>query len=313
MANILVTEKIHPNGIGLLKAAGHEVVELEMGAGEAALREKMRDADGMLVRIRPITRELMKDAKKLKIISKHGVGVDNFDLEAAKELGITVTTAPDANGLSVAEHAMALLMSLAKNVVPVTLAYKKIGFAAKNYREGVELTGKTMGIIGCGKIGRRMAAMAKNGFGMRVIAYDPYLDEAPEGVELLSERERVFREADFVSLHCYLSDETFHCVGEKEFELMKDTALLINCARGAVVYEEALIRALKDGKIAGAGLDVTEEEPLNPKSPLFAMENVLVTPHYAPATKEAATKVSEIAAQNLISFFGNGEVVGKIV
>lgn len=312
MAKILVTEKINPCGIEKLKAAGHEVIQMET-LEEAELREKIKDVDGMLVRILPLTRDMMESAPNLRIISKHGVGVDNFDLQAAKELGIVVTTAPDANGLSVAEHSMALLLALAKNVVPVSEAYKKIGFGAKNYREGVEISGKTLGIIGCGKIGRRVASMAKNGFGMRVLVYDPYITEVPEGVELTSERERVFREADFLSIHCYLSDETFHCVGKKELALMKDTVILINCARGPVVDEVALIAALESGRIAGAGLDVTEEEPLNPESPLFAMENVIVTPHYAPTTREAATAVSRIAAENLIGFFADGTVVGRIV
>jgi len=312
MAKILITERINPCGIEKLRAAGHEVVLMET-LDESELREKIRDVDGMLVRILPITRGMMESAPNLKIISKHGVGVDNFDLKAAEELGIAITTTPDANGLSVAEHTMALLLSLAKNLVFVSEAYKKIGFRAKNEREGIEIFGKTLGIIGCGRIGRRVASMAKNGFGMRVLVYDPYITEAPEGAELVSERERVFRESDFLSIHCYLSDETFHSVGRNEFALMKDTAVLINCARGPIIDETALVMALKSGRIAGAGLDVTEEEPLNPQSPLFSMPNVIVTPHYAPTTKEAASAVSRIAAENLIGFFRDGTVVGRIV
>lgn len=314
MARILVTEKINPCGIEVLKAAGHEVVCMET-LEESELREKIRDADGMLVRILPITRDMMESAPGLRIISKHGVGVDNFDLEAAKELGIAVTTAPDANGLSVAEHTMALLLAAAKNLVPVASAYKRIGFGAKNYREGVEISGKTLGIIGCGKIGSRVASMAANGFGMRVLAYDPYVTEAdvPGCVTLVSDREQVFREADFLSAHCYLSEETFHSIGAREFSLMKDGAVLINCARGPVVDEAAMIGALASGKLGGAGLDVTEAEPLDPESPLFRMENVVITPHYAPTTREAASKVARIAAENLVSFFADGTVVGRIV
>lgn len=312
MAKILVTEKINPCGIEMLLAAGHEVVQMETLA-ESELREKIKDAEGMLVRILPITRDMMESAPNLKIISKHGVGVDNFDLEAAKDLGITVTTAPDANGLSVAEHAMALLMCTAKNLVPVSEGYRKIGFAAKNYKEGVEISGKTLGIIGCGRIGRRVASMAVNGFGIRVLVYDPYIETVPEGAQLVSDLGSLLSGSDFISIHCYLSDETFHMIGEKEFDRMRKEAILINCARGPVVDESAMIKALQDGKIAGAGLDVTEAEPLDPESPLFAMENVVVTPHYAPATREAATKVSSIAAENLITFFKDGSVVGRIV
>lgn len=312
MAKVLISEKINPAGIELLKEKGHQVTQMET-IGEAELAEKIKDAEALLVRILPITRELMESAPNLKIISKHGVGVDNIDLEAAKKLGIAVTTTPDANGLSVAEHAMALLLSLAKNVVPVAKAYKDIGFAAKNYREGVEISGKTLGIIGCGKIGSRVASMAAHGFGMRVLVYDPYIETVPDGAELLKDREQVLRESDFLTLHCYLSDETHHCIGEPEFSIMKKGAYLINVARGPVVDEAAMIQALKDGRLAGAGLDVTEKEPLGPESPLFSMENVIVTPHYAPTTKEAATRVSRIAAENIVTFFENGSTVGRIV
>lgn len=251
MAKVLITEKINPIGIEVIKNAGHEVIQMET-LEESELKEKIKDVDAALVRILPITREILEGAKNLKILSKHGVGVDNFDIKAAKELGIALTTTPDANGRSVAEHAFALMMSLAKNIVPVSEEYKRIGFAAKNYKEGVEVTGKTLGIIGCGKIGRRMAKMAHNGFDMRVLVYDPYITEVPEGCELVSEKERVLSESDFISLHCYLSDETFHFIGKKELALMKPTAYLINCARGPVVDEPALIDALLNEKLAGA-------------------------------------------------------------
>ena len=312
MAKVLITEKINPIGIEVIKNAGHEVIQMET-LEESELKEKIKDVDAALVRILPITREIMEGAKNLKILSKHGVGVDNFDIEAAKELGIVLTTTPDANGRSVAEHAFALMMSLAKNVIPVSEEYKRIGFAAKNYKEGVEVTGKTLGIIGCGKIGSRMAKMAHNGFDMRVLVYDPYITEVPEGCELVSEKERVLSESDFISLHCYLSDETFHFIGKKELGLMKPTAYLINCARGPVVDEPALIDALLNEKLAGAGLDVTEAEPLDPESPLFKLPNVIVTPHYAPTTREAATAVSRIAGENIVNFLRDGSTVGRIV
>lgn len=312
MAKILITETIHPIGAEKLKAAGHEVVTMETRS-ETELREKMKDADGMLVRILPIPADAMEQAGNLKIISKHGVGVDNFDLDAAKRLGIRITTAPDANSLSVAEHAFAMLMSLAKNIPAVSEAYRKIGFAAKNGVEGAEISGKTLGIIGCGRIGSRIVPMAADGFGMRVLVYDPYIKKAPEGATLVSDRDLIFRESDFVSLHCPLNGETRHSVGEHEFSLMKKTAVFINCARGPIVDETALIRALQNGTIAGAGLDVTEREPLEPESPLFAMPNVIVTPHYAPTTREAAFRVADIAAENLIGFFRDGSVIGRIV
>lgn len=312
MAKVLISEKVNPIGTEILQAAGHKVVQMP-SIEVSDLEQYIQDAEALFVRILPVTRKMMESAPNLKIISKHGVGVDNIDLEAAKDLGITVTTAPGANSLSVAEHAFSLMMSLAKNIVPVSKAYREIGFAAKNYREGVEVSSKTIGIIGCGKIGSKMAMMCRNGFGMKVLIYDPYITDVPDGCQLVSDRNRVLEEADFVSLHCYLSEETHHSIGSKEFSLMKDTAILINCARGPVVDEAELIRALQEGEIAGAGLDVTQEEPLNPENLLFTMENVIVTPHYAPATKEASSRVAEIAAKNIVNFFAGEMVVGKIV
>lgn len=312
MAKVLISEKVNPIGTKILQEAGHQVVQMP-SIEVSDLEKYIQDAEALFVRILPVTRKMMESAPNLKMISKHGVGVDNIDLEAAKELGITVTTAPGANSLSVAEHAFSLMMSLAKNIVPVSNAYRKIGFAAKNYREGAEVSSKTVGIIGCGKIGSKMAAMCRNGFDMKVLVYDPYITDVPDGCQLVSDRDRVLEEADFISLHCYLSEETHHSIGRREFSLMKDTAILINCARGPVVDEPELIKALQDGQIAGAGLDVTQEEPLNPKSPLFTMENVIVTPHYAPATREASSRVAEIAAKNIVNFFAGGEIAGKIV
>lgn len=311
MAKILVTETINAVGIEKLKAAGHEVVTMETRE-EAELREKMKDAEGMLVRILPITRDMIEAAPKLKIIAKHGVGIDNFDLEAMKDLGIILTTTPGANAVSVAEHSFSLLLALAKNLPAVTEGYKTIGFAAKNGSEGMELFGKTLGIIGCGRIGSRMAAFAR-GFGMKVLVYDPYLTAAPEGAELTADRDRVFAESDAVTIHCPLDASTEHSVAEHEFSLMKPTALFINCGRGPIVKEAALLKALQEGRIAGAGLDVTETEPLPADSPFFAMNNVLVTPHYAPTTREAAYHVADIAAENLVRYFAGGELIGRIV
>ena len=148
---------------------------------------------------------------------------------------------------------------------------------------------------------------------MRVLVYDPYITEAPEGAELVTDRDRIFRESDFVTLHPVLSPETFHCVGARELGLMKPTAILLNCGRGPLVEEPALIAALEEGRLAGAGLDVTEKEPCDPDSPLFRMPNVILTPHFAPTTREAAVRVSTIAAQNIIDFLEGREFPGRIV
>lgn len=312
MANILLTEQIDSSGIALLEQAGHTVTRMETRE-QSELEEKLQTADAMLVRILDIPAEVIRNAPNLKLISKHGVGVDNIDLEAAKAAGVAVSITPGANSLSVAEHTMTLLMALAKNLSVAVAQYREIGFAAKNSPPGEEISGKTLGIIGCGRIGSRLAKMCAFGFDMKVLAYDPYLKEAPAGVELVTERDRIFQEADFVSLHPVLNQETFRCVGERELGLMKPTAIFLNCGRGPLVDEPALIRALEEGRIAGAGLDVTEKEPCDPHSPLFQMTNVLLTPHFAPTTREAATRVSTIAAQNVLDFFEGREFAGRIV
>lgn len=312
MAKVVVTEQIDPVGIGLLKAAGHEVVELNLGGGIEITAEHAGDADALLVRITEVGRRLFEDCPRLKLVSKHGVGVDNIDLEAAKEHGVAVTIAPGANSTSVAEHAFAMLIALAKNLPTVCGKYREIGFAAKNCAPGIEITGKTLGIIGCGRIGSRIARMAHGGFGMKVLAYDPYITEAPEGVELVSDRDRVFAESDFVTLHPLLNKETAGSVGAREFALMKPGVIFINCGRGPLIDEQALIEALQSGHVGGAGLDVTAQEPCPPDSPLFAMPNVLLTPHYAPATKEAGAATSRIAAQNVIDFFDDKPIEGRL-
>ena len=313
MAKIIVTEQIDPVGIALLRAAGHEVEELGLKGGVEIPAGQVADANALLVRIAEVTGELIAACPKLKVISKHGVGVDNIDLDAAKVHGVAVTITPGANSTSVAEHAFALLIALAKNLPTVCGKYREIGFAAKNCAPGIEISGKTLGIIGCGRIGSRIAQMAHGGFGMRVLAYDPYITEAPEGVELVDERDRVFAESDFVTLHPVLNKETSGSVGAREFALMKRGAIFINCGRGPLVDEAALIAALQSGQLGGAGLDVTAQEPCPPSSPLFAMPNVLLTPHYAPTTTEAAVAVSRMAAQNVIDILNDMPVEGRLI
>ncbi len=313
MAKIVVTEQIDPSGIRLLKEAGHEVIELGLGGGIEITPEQVGDAEILLVRIAEVTRGLMKACPGLKLVSKHGVGTDNIDMDAAKEYGVAVTIAPGANSLSVAEHAFAMLMTLAKNLPIVCSKYREIGFAAKNCAPGIEITGKTLGIIGCGRIGSRIAKMAHGGFDMKVLAYDPYITEAPEGVELVSDRDRVFKESDFVTLHPVLNKETQGSVGAREFALMKQGALFINCGRGPLIDEQALIDALESGHIGGAGLDVTAVEPCPPENPLFGMPNVLLTPHYAPATREAAVATSSLAAQNVLDFLAGKPIEGRVL
>jgi len=311
MPKVLITEYIDPVGPALLEAAGWQVVQADRS--EEIIAREIVDADAVIVRICEMPGELLARCPKLKIVSKHGVGYDNIDVAAAGKLGIAVTLTPGANSTSVAEHAFTLLMALAKHLTYTCAEYKRIGFAAKNCPPGTEITGKTLGIIGCGHIGSRIARMAHFGFGMKVLAYDPYLTAAPEGVELVSDRDRVFRESDFVTLHPVLNDETRNSVGAREFALMKQGAIFINCGRGPLIDEEALIAALQSGHLGGAGLDVTAKEPCEPDSPLFQMDNVLLTPHFAPTTTESAIAVSRMAAQNILDLSAGKAVEGRII
>ncbi len=312
MAHILITEQIDSVGPSLLEDAGHTIIRMATRE-QSELAEKIKDADAVIVRILDLPADIICNAPRLKIIAKHGVGLDNIDLNAAKEAGVAVTVTPNANSLSVAEHTVTLMLALSKNIPQVPNRYREIGFAAKNCAPGVEVSGKTLGIIGCGQIGSRVAKIAVGGFDMRVLVYDPYITQAPAGCELVLERDAVFKTADFVTLHCALCRETFHGVGERELALMKPDAIFINCGRGPLVDENALIAALSEQKIRGAGLDVTEKEPCDPGSPLFSMPNVILTPHYAPTTVEAAARVSQIAAENVAAFLNGGTVVGRIV
>lgn len=297
MAKVLVTENVHEIGPTILLEAGHEVIMANRNMD--IVTKEIVDADAIITRILELPVPLLETAKNLKHISKHGVGVDNIPVDYCREHGIAVTIAPGANSQSVAEHALSLMLALAKNLKLVSNAYQKIGFAAKNSPPGMEIDGKTVGVIGCGRIGSRMVRMCV-GLGMRVLVYDPYIAQIPAGAEKINDCDELFRQSDVVTLHCLLNDETAHLVSTREFGLMKPTAILINCARGPVVDEAALIEALQKGQIAGAGLDVTNHEPCEADSPLFQMENVILTPHYAPTTREASYKVSQIAAQNVL-------------
>lgn len=311
MAKILITESVHPIGPELLTAAGHTVVYANRDMD--VIRREIVDADAVLVRIIELPGSLLATAKNLKIVSKHGVGYDNIDLDYCKSHGVAVTITPNANSLSVAEHAFTLMLTLAKNIIPVSNEYRTVGFAAKNHAPGIEMTGKTLGLIGMGRIGKHVLHMCKDGLDMHVIVYDPYISEVPEGVEKVDDLSELLRRADVVTLHCLLTDETRKLIDRERLALMKPTALLINCARGPIVDEAALIEALENGRLAGAGLDVTDPEPVAPDSSLFKLPNVIVTPHYAPTTVESATRVSKIAAENINAVLAGQEPVGCIV
>jgi D-3-phosphoglycerate dehydrogenase len=247
-----------------------------------------------------VTREVIQAGKNLKAIGRAGIGLDNIDTEAAKERGIKVLNTPGATTISVAELTMGHMLALARHI-PQATASLKAGKWEKKQFMGTELYGKTLGIIGVGRIGREVAKRA-SAFGMDIVAYDPYVREADVrdlGLKLLP-LEDLLQYSDYITIHVPLTPETRHMLGKREFELMKPGVRIINCARGGVIDEQALYEALVSGKVAGAALDVFEEEP--PKdNPLLKLDNVIGTPHLGASAEEGQLRAGVEIAEKMIA------------
>ena len=283
-----------------------ERVELKAGEREEEVIGKVGDADALILGGGgPVTRRVMEECSNLKIIARHGLGLDNVDLEAATELGIPVTYCRHTGEeVSVAEHAVALMLACARRLVEADRAVREGRWGARVELVGLELRGKTLGVIGLGAIGREVARIARSGLGMRVVAYDPY---APEEAfrEVGAERvglEELLHESDFITIHVPLTPETRRMLDAERLKLVKRRAVIVNTARGAVIDEAALCEALKEGRIAYAGLDVFEREPLE-NSPLLSLPNTVLTPHVAAFTKEALRRMDLANAEDLVRFF----------
>ncbi len=294
---VVIADRLAANGVAILKAtSGLDVVECA-GKGPDVLKDALVDAAALVVRSETqVTAELMTQAPKLRIVARAGVGTDNIDLEEATRRGIPVLTAPGANSNSAAEHAVALMLSLCRKI-PAAAASMAEGKWDRKSFEGTELRGKTLGILGLGRIGTTVAKIA-HGFGMTVIALDPYVvaqHALSLGVELLP-LEQVLQRADLITLHLALTDDTRHLINAQRIAMMKKGAMIVNAARGALIDDAALIAALESGQIAGAALDVFDKEPLAADSPLRKAPNIVLTPHLGASTREAQTRVaSEIA------------------
>lgn len=290
---ILLPQEIMKEGRDYLESRGYELIT-GSGMEEEDIIRDIPDCDGIIVRLSKMSERVFAAAKKLKVVARHGAGYDTLDLEAAKRHGVTVLNAPVANSMSVAELALFFMLHCSRNFRLVEEKMLEDYYWAKLRTPKVELDGKTLGLIGVGNIGSRVAMKALHGFNMKVIAFDPYKTAAqvPDGVELTQDFDRIFRESDFVSLHCPATEETFDFVGEKQFSLMKPEAYFINTARGKLVDEKALYHALSTSQIAGAGLDVLKKEPFDPADPIFALSNVVIAPHIGAATKEATDRAS---------------------
>jgi D-3-phosphoglycerate dehydrogenase len=297
---VYIPQDIYEEGKAYLRDKGYAVV---VGDGPKLDADELARCDAILARAATrYDRALLEKAPKLRVISRYGVGTDNIDLAYCTERGIQVTNALLANMMAVAEHALYLILACAKNAYEVEQLFRcaDSDFRVRDSHCGVELENKTLGIIGLGKIGRKLSVMAR-GLSMKVAGYDPYVarDSAPDGVDLLPAIEDVLRAADFVSLHLPSTQETNRLFDLAMLKKMKPTACLINCSRGSVVVEGDLIEALRQGVIAGAGIDVFEREPPAADNPLLSMRNVAATPHMAGQTRESLARMGVHAAMGI--------------
>lgn len=299
MFKVLCPEPIEKVGEDYLLARNYKVVTPDQCDYESFRRE-IADADAVIVRMGiKLDAPLLRAGKKLKIVARHGIGYDNIDVKTAQELGIYVTNARNASTNAVAEQAMMLILSLAKQIPKYKNAVQLGQWNRRNLVKTVELQGKTLGLIGLGANGLRLAEIARFGFRMKIIGFDPYADVSrlPEYVTYVDEKQKVLAQADIVSMHCLLTEETRHFIAERELTAMKPGAWLINCARGGLVDEKALYEKLRTGRIGAAGLDVYEQEPPDPGNPLFSLDNFMGTLHQASNTAEASDRCALSAAE----------------
>jgi D-3-phosphoglycerate dehydrogenase len=310
-SRILIADPLDAGGVELLRASGAHVHELA-AAERPRLHEIVADYDALVVRSSTqVTAELLAAGRRLKVVGRAGIGVDNVDVSAATDRGVLVVNAPTANLLSATEHTFALLLALARNVAAADAALKAGSWDRKPFL-GVELQGKTMGIIGFGRIGQKVAARAR-AFDMRVIAYDPFLDaQAARRLEVeLLPLEELLPRADVVTLHTPLTAETRGLLNAQRLAAMKPSALLVNCSRGGVVDEAALLAALEAGRLGGAGLDVFAEEP--PKDfALIRHRRVVATPHLGAQTREAQERISTEAAEMVLAALAGSLTVAAV-
>ena len=295
---VLIPDNITEAGKQYLRERGYEVIE-GSGVDEETLCREIVDCDATLARTERYTRRVFQAAKKLKVIGRHGVGTDNIDLKAATEFGVQVTYAPNANTNSVAEHTLAMILACAQNLVQMDRICRNGPWELRDQILGIEVKGKTLGVVGTGKIGQLVMQKASAGLGMNVIAYNHRPKAVPPEVRLVSDLRDIFREADFVSLHLPMTRETENSVGEDLFRLMKPGAFFINTARGKIVREQDLYRALSEHWIRGAALDVFQREPVSKENPLFSLENIIVSPHYGSQTDYARDHMGLDAARGI--------------
>jgi D-3-phosphoglycerate dehydrogenase len=311
MPKVLISDKLSPAAIAIFKERGIEA-DVKTGLTPAELRDIIGAYDGLAIRsATKVTKELLDVATNLKVVGRAGIGVDNVDVKNATSRGVVVMNTPFGNAITTAEHAIALMFALARQL-PEATASTKAGRWEKNRFMGVELTAKSLGLIGCGNIGSIVADRAV-ALKMKVLAYDPYLTEARAvqlGVEKV-ELDTLLAKADFITLHTPLTDATRNILSREAIAKTRKGVRIINCARGGLIDETALYDALKSGHVAGAALDVFETEPAT-DSPLFTLENVICTPHLGAATTEAQENVALQVAEQISDFLLTGSVTNAL-
>lgn len=302
---VICIQPIHPEGMKVLRSRSDLEIIVPESPEPQHWEQHLADAEAIVVRISRIERWMIEKAPRLKVISRHGVGVDNIDMDAATENGVLVATVGLANAPSVVEHTLAMMFALAKRLREFDRAVRTGDYMVKMNLDAIDLRGRTILIIGLGRIGSRLVT-ACNALGLNCIGIDPAF--SPEEIRALgckpaASLHEALPRADFVSVHCPLQADTRGLIGARELALMKPTAYLINCARGGIVDEPALLEALEAGRIRGAGLDVQGTEPPPLDDPLLKSDRIILTPHSAATTAEGVVRMSSTVAQNVLDYF----------
>ncbi len=310
---VLVSDKLSEEGLKILKENPEIELVNKPGLSKEDLLKEIKDADALIVRSgTKVTADVIEAAEKLKVIGRAGIGVDNIDLNAASRKGIIVMNTPGGNATAAAEHAIAMMAALARNIPQAHMSMKQGKWEKKKFM-GVELTGKTLGVVGLGNIGRIVAERGR-GLKMQVVAYDPFVsaDKVKHlGVEVVP-LDEVFARSDFITIHTPLTEETRYMIDKNAFAKMKDGVRIINCARGGIIKEDDLVEAIESGKVAGAALDVFENEPLPADSPLIKNDKIVLTPHLGASTVEAQVNVAVAIAKQIVDYLVNGNIVNAV-
>ena len=310
---VLISDKLSEEGLKILKEQeGIEVVN-KPGLSKDELLKEVKDADALIVRSgTKVTADVIAAAEKLKVVGRAGIGVDNIDIEAASKKGIIVMNTPGGNATAAAELTIAMMVSLARHIPYAHMSMKQGKWEKKKFM-GIELTGKTLGIIGLGNIGRIVAERAR-GLKMKVLAYDPFVSAENVkkiGVEVVS-LDEIFEKSDFITVHTPLTKDTKYLIDKSAFAKMKDGVRILNCARGGIIKEADLLEAIESGKVAGAALDVYETEPPPPDSPLLKNDKIIFTPHLGASTVEAQVNVAVAIVDQIIDYLLNGNISNAV-